>query len=188
MFDWLFEGSLGIYLLLGLIAAVLGYIGIRDRNQRILYSVGVVVFLIVLYFILDLLVETEPEQIKRKLAEMAKGMNKPDTAAVSQHLSQQFKFRQLDKNAMRRRADEAIKRYSIRNIRIWDVEVKDMEYEKRTAKVTFSVKADSSFGNEGFLLCRSVWVLDGDDQWRMKTFDLYNPVVGTDTPLEYPFE
>jgi hypothetical protein len=187
MFNWLFEGSIAIYLLLGLIAAVLAYEGFRDRNHRLLYAAGVVCIVMVLYFILDMLVETEQEQIKRKLAEIANGLNKPDTTAVSQHLSQQFKFRSFDRNAMRRRADEAIRQHSIRNVRIWDVEIKDMDHEKRTAKVTFSVKAESSFGNGPFLLCRSVWVLDPDGQWRMKTFDLYNPIVNTDSPLEYPF-
>ena len=188
MLDWLFEGRLAIYLFLLLIAGVLAFIWRSVRNRRLLAAAGVFVFLAVLYWILNLLVETPREQIERKMGEMKTALNKPDLDTVFRHTSESFKFRGYDKKSARKHAEEALSSRRVRNIQVWEVEVEELDRTKKTAKVNFKVKADNSMSSGAeFALCRSVWVLDADGEWRMQTCNLYNPFIDTNSPLTFPF-
>ncbi len=186
--DWLFEGNLFVYIVLLLLEGLALLLWYQRRSRQDLLAAGIVVGLLALYFLLDRLVETDREQMERKMNEIVAGLNKRDMEPVMRHISEKFKFRDYNRDAMRKKVQDAIADHNIRNIRIWDLEVKEASRDKKTAKVNFFVKADSDWGTpEPSLLCRTVWVLDPDGQWRLQTFDLYNPVVDTDVPLSYPF-
>lgn len=188
MFDWLFEGRLAVWLFLLLIAGVLAFIWHRVRVRGLLAAAGVFVFLALLYWILGLLVETGREEIERKMAEMTTALNKPDFDGIFRHTSESFTFRGYDKKNTRKRAEDTMLSLRVRNVRVWEVEVGEVNRENRKAKVTFKVKADHSWTSGAeFALCRSVWVLDPDGQWRMQACNLYNPLVDTTSPLTFPF-
>ena len=57
MFDWLFEGRVSVYVLLGVAAALLLYAGRARRQKSLLLAGGIVACLIGLYYLLDRFVE-----------------------------------------------------------------------------------------------------------------------------------
>jgi hypothetical protein len=188
MFDWLFEGRLPVLLFILLLAGLLAFIWRNVRDRRLLAAAAFFVFLALLYWILNFLVETDREQIGRKLDEMNAALNKPDLDAVFRHTSESFKFLGYDKKNARIRAESAMASLRVRNVRIWEVEVEELDPKQKKAKVNFKVKADHSLSSGAeFALCRSVWVLDSDGQWRMQACNLYNPLVDTTSPLTFPF-
>ena len=72
MFDWLFEGRPSVYLLFG--AAAFAYLALWYRNQkkkRRLRAAAVCVVLACFYAGLDWAVETDREQVRHRVEEMA---------------------------------------------------------------------------------------------------------------------
>lgn len=187
MFDWLFEGLLAVYLLLLLLAAGIFVLWRRNGERRFLYVLGGIGLLALAYFLLDKCVETDREQIQRKVVEIGAALTKPDLDRVFAHVSESFHLGNDNKKAMRQRAEGAIKSYNIHNLKIWGTEIGTLDRDSRKAAVSFFLKADSTLSSGAkYLLCRSEFVLDPDDQWRMKTFALFNPYSDSETPFPIP--
>ena len=80
MFDWLFEGHLSVYFLLTAIAVLFVVLGVRTRNRRWYAAAAGAVALAGLYCLLDFAVETDREQIQRKVNAMAAGFRRRPTS------------------------------------------------------------------------------------------------------------
>jgi hypothetical protein len=130
---------------------------------------------------------TDREQIMDHLGVMADAASNRDLERVFSHISKDFQHGSMDKAAFRQAAERAMRRHNVRNLRIWELEPGEISRDTRSGKIAFKVKADSDFtrGAE-FYLCRAEFVLDPDGQWRMKGFQLFNPFVNTDQPLQIP--
>ena len=75
MFDWLFEGWLEIYILLAVLAFARILAVWPFRRKVWLITLFSVIALIGVYWLLDRLVETDREQIERKLTALAVAMH-----------------------------------------------------------------------------------------------------------------
>ena len=91
VFDWLFEGHLSAYFLLAATAALFIVLGIRTRKRRWYAVAAGVVALAGLYCLLDFAVETDREQIQRKVRAMAADLKAPaHLDAVMENVSDRF--------------------------------------------------------------------------------------------------
>jgi hypothetical protein len=192
MSDWLNDNATFLYMFLGLIALVLSVIWWKTRQRKFALGAGVstillcAVFLLVL-FSARLFGETDSQQIERKLNEMAQAVKAQDIERISMHISASFHFQSSDKSAFCNRANEDMRRGHVDEVVVWEVEVKDVSREKRTAKVHFMAKARSNWEQSKIpYRCRADFVLDPDDQWRLKGFELSNPYVETHQPIQVP--
>jgi hypothetical protein len=204
VFDWLFEGRLSVYLVLaavGVVVAALwarsGFVVVSDQNTRgargsepskrrltpPAIALGVLLVLALGYFLLDRLVETRNEQIERKLQEMARAVKKGDVDRIFSHISEQFLFRGLDKARFRRFVEGVRNNGDVDEMAVWDIKFPD-----NSAKVEFRAKPT---GNRlpagGFqVIVHAEFVRDSDGQWRLKGFEVFNPIVESKTPLPIP--
>lgn len=184
MTNWLFEGRLTVYLFLAVLAGILVALWTRDRRRKLwLILASVALLLVGVYFLLDRFVETRREQITRKLQEMAFAVKKKDVGKIFQHISDNFQTGSFNKATFRQYADTAMQR-GVDDLQLWDVKFPD-----DSGKVVFFAKPKSTsrvFGSEIQYLIRAEFAEDSDGQWRLRTFQVFNPFVDTDKPLQIP--
>ena len=148
MFDWLFEGHLSVYVLLAAAAALLIVLGARTRKRRWFTAAAGVVALAGLYCLLDFAVETDREQIQRKVKAMAAGLKAPaNLDAVLENVSDRFHCPFADsKTALRDKAREQLKTWNITEVRISDLHCGEISRERKTAVAEFRAKVIGTFG------------------------------------------
>jgi hypothetical protein len=141
MFDWLFEGRLSVYILLGGLAIFLLFLWWQNRNGRFLLAVGFVVGLAGLYYLLDKLVETDREMVRRNIEEMAASVAKRDLDGLFNHLSDDFRGFGHNKKEMREIAENYFKNDLVSSITVWNFDFRDeVSREKGTCKGSFMFK------------------------------------------------
>src|SRR5207237_1141367 len=99
---WLVEGDSFVYFLLACAVAALGAAWRRTRKRRYAVAAGVAASLIVGYFFLDRFVESDGEQMVRKVREVAAAISANDLDAAFQHVSDTFDRGGVNKQQFRR--------------------------------------------------------------------------------------
>jgi signal transduction histidine kinase len=187
MLSWLVDNPTYVYVTLGIVA--LGFlIGLwTTRKRRYAIGLGIVAGLALLFFLFTLLMPTDLKRIRHAIDGMGAGVREKNTDRIFDHISDRFRLGSLDKEAFRSAVDPILKRGDVTEINVWDFRDADISREKRTGTLVFQVKPqpEDRF-NKQFYRCKATFVLDPDDQWRLKGFELFNPFVDTDTPLNVP--
>jgi hypothetical protein len=192
VFDWLFDGCLTVSLVLGAAGVGLAVAWWRTRYRAFGGGFVVVLVLLGLYILLLFLYgETAREQIERKVKEMVAGVDRKDVEAIFKHISDRFELTQgsqtLDKQGLRRYAEEALRRPELRGMLVTDVAVGTIDREKGKAPVGFMVKIlGSNEVGDLFYRVDAEFTLDPDKQWRMKTFKLFRPLGEHNEPVPLP--
>jgi hypothetical protein len=208
---WLTEDTASVYPALGAVALVVLVIGwmFRDRAIPVGFSkdrrkappaVPVFPFALVLFLLIallaggvrliDYLVVTDHEQIEEAVRAMADGINARETERVFRHVSEKFQSPQKrDKAKFKELARRPIEGGEIVDVVVWDfLFEKEASRAERTGTVLFLVKAKGSVmgtPQDLFYRCEAVFHLDPDNQWRLQTFWLRDPVVNQEVPISY---
>jgi hypothetical protein len=181
MQNWLLDNLALITILLSI--ATLALVSVWWRTRRRRYALGAVIAVTLLglvwllVYVLPLVFgETDSQQIERKIRAMAAAVKSNNVDRIFSHISESFHFGSHDKASFRRRAEEVIRARDVEEVIVWDFERGDIARDKRTAKMSFMVKARASWrGSEAGYRCDADFVLDPDGQWRMGGFQLFNP-------------
>jgi hypothetical protein len=186
--DWLFEGRWQVYAVQILAALVLLVLWWRDRRRLWLYAVSVVGLLILLYLLLDYAVETDGEQIGRHLQEMSDAVHRHEPDGVFTHVADDFQIAGKDKKALQELAGRYIRSGTVTEVEVWKYHF--VEKTKQTppiAKVTFQVKVKGNLGGleNAFYLCKAEFEQGRDKEWRLKSFQLFDPM-RNDEPVPLP--
>jgi hypothetical protein len=178
VFDWLFEGRLSVYVFLGALAVLLLIAWWQNRWAWCLAGVGILLVLIGLYWLLDRLVETDREEITRKVEELAAAVRQKRLNAAFEHVSDQFRSPSgMTKQQFRDGAEREIHRYEITEIVVWDFEYPERpSREKGTARASFRFKVKGSFGDFIEHRCEPVFVYEPPRGWRLKSFKIFRPM------------
>jgi hypothetical protein len=175
MFDWLFEGHLSVYLLLAAAAVLFVVLWVRTRKRRWLVAAAIAVALASLYCLLDFAVETDREQVGRKLRAMADGFKAPAKFdAVFNNVSDHFRSPEADmadKAALRSKAQSYVQQYGITEVRISDLHWGEISREKNRAVADFRAKVIGNFGSslEAVTVhCDAIFDYDAGHGWRMR--------------------
>ncbi|MFL5244818.1 MAG: hypothetical protein ACJ8FY_22180 [Gemmataceae bacterium] len=193
MFDWLFDGCLQVFLVLGATGTGLAVAWWRTRHRGYVYSLVVVIILAGVYVGLTLLYgETAKEQIKRRVLDIESGVRADDMNRVFSNFSEKFQVKgssgSFDKQSFRKAAEEAIRKYGQPDFVIDQIEVGTIDREKGVGKVGFIVKVAQKGGGDPLFICRCVgtFVREDKNQWRLQTFELFNYVNANDQ-IPVPF-
>jgi hypothetical protein len=192
MQSWISDNFDVVIILLSLAALALAYFWWRTRQRYYALGAGAAVLLLglvcLLVFLLPLLFgESDSQQIERKVREMAAAVKARNLDRIFRHVSNTFRFGSLDRTAFRQKAEEVIRRRDVEEVIVWDFERGEIAREKRSATVSFMVKAESNWqGSEFPYRCEADFVLDSDGQWRMRGFQIFNPVVDSKEPIHIP--
>jgi hypothetical protein len=181
VFDWLFEGQTTVYILLIVVLIGLFVVYWQWRRRVWLYGMAVVVALIGLYWLLDRLVETDREQIHRKIGGMASGLQAHNVDAVFKHISDNFRSPQgEDKNELHSLAERRINQ--VTHVIVWNIR-RDSRPQpgKDYSDLRFSFKVNDEFPFD----CQPVFEHDAANGWRLKGLKIFK--FGTTEEFPIPF-
>lgn len=175
MFDWLFEGRTAVYIVCATLGVFMLFVWWQIRKLLLLVGVIVAVALLGLYAILDKTVETDREQLVRKVNELAAAVNARNEDALFENISDNFRSpRGEDKRQFRDTVANYLKAGAINNVRIWDIVCEGTPSRDHSpAHVVFSAKAESV--RELLADCDTTFDYDSQHGWRLKSVRLLKP-------------
>jgi hypothetical protein len=187
MFSRFVEGSPTVYLLLAF--GLLVNLGLwwRTRKRSFLIAAGVFALLIGGYYLLDRSVDTDDKKLVRAVNDIAADLTAGKVDAAMKLVSDAFDGYGSNKKGLEDYCKLHISRGEVSSFKVWDVTVEQVSRAERTATVRFNFKVQGSWGESlptWFL--RVNFVLDPDDQWRVKSFAIYDSFNNSNTPVAIP--
>jgi hypothetical protein len=172
-----------VYLVLGLVALGLAVKGWLDRRVKTLVLAVGVVGLMVLFWCMTLIVPTDRKQIQANLWSMAQAVldQKPDD--LTKHLARDFRFKDLDREALGNAVARASRTYKVESINLWEFDVKSQTDDK--AEIWFRCVAHGQTGGTFLAICKAHFVKE-DDQWKLERAAFFQPVANTDQEIALP--
>jgi hypothetical protein len=175
LFDWLFEGRTSVYAILAALAVFLLLAWWQVRKRWLLAGVVLAAALIGLYALLDRAVETDREQIVRKLNEMVAAVNAHNLDAAFVHISDQFRSAGgKSKNELRATAQAHLDRREVESVQVWDILIDGRpSREQGEVHVFFSAKTHNH--REFLTGCDAIFEFNAAHGWQLRTFRLLKP-------------
>jgi hypothetical protein len=181
VFDWLFEGRLTVYAILVLAVIVVWYAAAGHRHRGLF--ILTIVVLANLYFLLDILVETKREQVRRKVREMADAVARRDPDTVGRHVAQSFLVQNMNAAGFRDFVKTVLDQRRIDELVVWDFDAQPAE-DEQSILVTFQAKPKITGATTPHFFCEATFVLESDGQWRMSGLKVF--LVDRSKPLDLP--
>ena len=174
MFDWLFEGRTSVYAILAALAVFLLLAWWQMRKRWLLYGVVATAVLVGVYALLDKAVETDSEQIVRKLQEMVAAVNAHNLDAAFVHISDQFRSQGgKSKQELRAVAQSHLGR-EVERVQVWDIVIEGhLSREQGEVHVSFSAKTHN--GREFLTDCDAIFQFHAQHGWQLRSFRLLKP-------------
>jgi hypothetical protein len=175
LFDWLFEGRTSVYAVLAALTVFLLLVWWQMRKRWLLGGVVFAAALVGLYALLDKVVETDREQIVRKIKEMAAAASARNLNAAFAHISDQFLSRGGNtKSQLRNIAQMHLDSRQVESVQVWDIQIEGQpSREQGEVHVFFSAK---THGSQEFLSdCDAVFTFHPEHGWQMRSFRLLKP-------------
>src|SRR5438874_6215599 len=196
--SWLVDDPTDAYMVLGLLALVLGIIWCFNRgedfgkkklgwlkglmarrvtlNQCCAMGLTLIGFLAVVILALYLFVDTDNKRIRRAIREMSDGVKENNVDKIFSHVSDQFQLMGMSKATFRREVENRRGRGDVTEVRAWGFEEPQFTEDKKEAKIEFMIKPVGNLApRQTFYRCVAAFVRDSDGQWRLKTFAVFEP-------------
>jgi hypothetical protein len=155
----------------------------------LLPAAGVFAGLAVVYFLVDLLVETSREQVRRKLTEMAAAVSHRDVDRIMSHVSDEFHAYDMDKAQFRQYLEGLLRQNLLEEVVVWNF-ADEANYSGERVKVTLLTRAKGSkIPDFSGIPIDVEFIHERDRRWRLSRFTVYNPDTGktlSEMPLLKP--
>ncbi len=185
--SWLVEGEPTVYAVLACVFVGFLLAWWRTRKRKYAAGAAVAAGLIAGYWLLDRAVESDGEQMVRKVREVAAAVSAGDMDAAFQHVSDSFDRGGWNKRAFRDFATRTHQVGNVTAVQVWDLSPVDISRPARTGAVEFRFKVTGHWGESPpNWFGKAVFTLDPDGQWRVKTFDVYDALNQSATPIAIP--
>lgn len=185
--DWLVEGRTVIYLPLALAFLTSTFLWTRTRQRWAAIASAVLGGLLFGYFLLDRAVESDREQIARKLHEITTAVSNRDYTGAFSHVSDSFQRGGVNKVGFRKYVDQRRQNEFVTDVQVWDIAVPDLSRESKRALAECFFKVRGSFGETPpGSFSRVTFTLDPDGQWRVQNFDWFISITDSKTPMPVP--
>jgi hypothetical protein len=182
---WLVDNASFVYLLLGITALALGAAWWVSRRGKYLLAAGGMVAFLVLFWLLTRLVVTDRKQIVYNIQAMARGVLDGKAEEVFRYVADEFRFEGMKRPEFTDRVARIIQQRRIHDLYLWDFGIESLARPERKARVAFRARVSGDREGFGMYLVRMDMVLEGET-WKMKGFQVYNPVVDTNQPISVP--
>jgi hypothetical protein len=186
---WLVEGDATLLFVLASVGVICVALWWRTRRRAYAVVAGVAAVAVLGLSLLDRFVESDREQMTRKVQEVADALSHRDLKRAFEHVSAQFERSGRDKKGFYDLAQLHVQRGHVSNVQVWDFTVTEVSPEKGRGVVEFFFKVRGNFpGGETMpgAFARVVFTLDPDKQWRVKTFNWYSSITESNSPQPIP--
>ena len=157
----------------------------KSSFRKVMLAIGAVAaVLLIALRVCDYYLEGDREQIVRKLKLMSDGVRERNMNKVFEHVSESFHYNTAKKADLRASADSAIQFGRITSIPLGSVNVDPIPSGGTTAiaHFVFTLKGASV---DMPLRCRAHFTRDPDNEWRLKTFQVF-PATGESDEYTVP--
>jgi hypothetical protein len=154
------------------------------RRKWFFIIAGLGLLLLIGLALCDYFFESDREQIKRKLNEMSEDVRNRNLTRLFDNISDSFHVQNSGKTELRRRAEEALQGGQVTEVKISNLEIPSVESGAKSATSEFLVKIEGAF--TGLYRCRAVFAKDPDGQWRLQSFQIFNPAGESNQPITIP--
>ncbi|MBI2804388.1 MAG: hypothetical protein HYX68_05310 [Planctomycetes bacterium] len=182
--SWLIDNANSLYILLAIVAA--GFVVAWRFDQRVKYlgyAAGVLA-LLGLFWLVTQFVTTDAKQIKDNVKAMADAVVAGKVDDVFQHVSRDFKYKDLTREALYELVRDAMKAGEVSGIRITKYETLEISRAKKVATVRFNGNVTSpQIEHAHPFTLQLTFVLEGE-QWKLKTLKRYKYFVDTDREID----
>lgn len=178
MFDWIFEGKLSVYVVLGAIAFLFFYLWLRNRKRFQLVVALLAFALMGGYWLLDRAVETEREAVENTVRRMADSVAQKNLDIAFNHISERFRSpKNRTKEDFRKLADEGLASGQVTAVDVWGFEFPQRPDRARECKVKFNFKVHGEVGGHEALyyVCDGVFVYESPGAWRLLRCQILDP-------------
>jgi hypothetical protein len=184
---WLVEGDLTLYAILAAVGIVCAAIWLRTGRRKYAIVAGAAAVAILTLSLLDRFVESDREQMIRKVQDIADGVQSRNFDRVFRHVSDGFRRGTFDKAQFRSFAQEASHRRNVTEFQAWGFVPGDVSRQNRRGELEFSfkIRGNWSAGTEYFV-AKTAWTMDSDGEWRLQNFDVFNPFTDATSPIQIP--
>jgi len=187
MTSWIIDNSTFLYIFFAILFVAFATFWWRHQRPVNVIAPAVILCMIAALWGIAHFVDTDAKQIQRAVEEMGAGVESRDLNRIFENISQDFHYSGLGRAEFRSRSNQAMNSWNVEDVIVWDFEADSISREKRSAQMTFKVKAKGNWrGSETFYLCRAEFVLEPDGKWRMRGFKLFNPYVNTTQEVGIP--
>jgi hypothetical protein len=185
--DWLVEGDTTTYTLLALVGVICATLWWQTRKRGYAVAALIIGALLLGYFLLDRFVESDREQMIRKVREIANAVSSRNLDAAFAHVSEDFRRGGVDKKGFRNYADGRQHSGFVSEVVVWDLNVTERDRPSRRGRVECFFKVRGSFGETPpGAFVRVIFTLDPDGQWRVKDFDWFLSISDSNSPMPIP--
>jgi len=196
--SWLVDDAPTIYMVLGLLALVLGVVWWMNRgedfgkkklgwirgliarrltlNQCCAMGLTLTGVLALAVFILGFFVDTDQKRIERAIKEMSDGVKEKNVDKIFSHISNQFNLSGRTKEAFRPMVEHHIRNGDITEVEAWGFEQAKLSEDKKEASIEFLIKPKGNM-TKAWYRCLATFIRDPDGQWRLKTFSVFEPQI-----------
>ena len=186
MSNWLAENAALIYMLLGVATVVLGFAWWQTKRGWFAVGSGVLVLLIILVWLFRTFYPSDAELMMAKIEEMAAAVKTGNLDRMFAPVSNDFRFRGLDKAEFRSFAEQTMRSHDVTEVRVWGFQSEGAA-KNRTGKISFQFKPKGNWADStSFYLCEAEFALENDGQWRLRSCEVFNPFVQQHAPLGIP--
>jgi hypothetical protein len=189
MLFWLVDHYLNFFFFLVFIAAALLLAWWRFRRRSLAIAAGVTGALMLGLILLEFFIISDQKAMRRALEDMCRQVSDKQPDRLFAHLAEDCFYEplRLNKAALLARARPHIARGAVTECYIWELDVETISRPERTAAVLFYVKVRGRDGMEAAWRCRTIFTLESDGKWRVKSFQLYplgkDPVPGNEVRI-----
>jgi hypothetical protein len=177
--EFLADPSSTLYLALGVLVVITLFLWSKSRKPAGLIAVGVAVALLLAVYLCDKMAESPREQVERKTHEIAAAVTAKNSDQLTSNVAESFRYGGVDKAGVKTEADKAVKQYGLQEIQVWAFARTPVRRDDKTYVQRFKLKPKGTFtmGVEHFD-CEATWVKEADGQYRLQTFELFDPLTG----------
>lgn len=171
---FLSDPSTALYAILGVAVLVTGVLAARRQRRTDLINFAIPAAVLVAVFLIDRFVESPRETVERKVKEMGAASRDRKYDDLFKHVSDQFKYKSLDKKALRDRARQA-EGVGFGGVSEYDLARSGFkEVDATTIEQGFRVKHNGTPELHFYVI--GTFKKDPDGEWRLVTFKLFDAV------------
>jgi hypothetical protein len=192
--EWLFEGRPLVYAALLGALVFLAFVWKQTPRSGYLVTGGVLAAVIGLYFLLDVLVETDREQIEHSVADMTAAVEARNVDRIFSHVSESYNRHGMNKAGFRSAVTGVVDGRHVDRIAVWgwefapDYKTKESASDPRdnVGRVRFMAKPVGPDGQNLYQV-DAVMHRDADGKWRLQSWEVFDPFHNSTAPMAVPY-
>jgi hypothetical protein len=186
MLSTVLDESTIVYIALILVCAGLLFAWRRTRKWRFLAGTGAGFILVLAFAILTHLVVTDRQKIERAIKASALAVEQKDLTTIDRTLAHDFHYYSTGRKEFLENVQKAMQNGNAKDVQVWDIAVDALDKEKGTAHITFMAKPHGNWSEATHFRVEGNLVREQDGEWRLLTFEIFEPFVNSRQPYHIP--